>query len=85
MYTSLHICISFLTKNRCLYPEEKHYEMRLFKALPWIQVFIKRYDEQSVFNQNDVHIATPMPEGVTFVPSRVLKHFRVVPGDLEAE
>ena len=59
--------------------------MRLFRALPWVQVLIKDWDSQSIFSQTSVQIATPMPKGARFCPSRVAQNFSLVSGDLLRE
>ena len=61
---------------------EKHYEMRLYGALSWIQFYIcPIYDlKRTIFHSSDLCIATPVPHGIHLEPSSVQKLFHLVPG-----
>ena len=59
---------------------EKHYEMRLFRALSWIQVYVQGDRVEGLLTDSDIYIATPIPKDVTLVSADIGRHFNRVPG-----
>ena len=59
---------------------EKHFEMRLFKTLPWLQLFACVDEGQTVFADDLLRIATPIPKDVRMEPSVIQDQFRIVHG-----
>ena len=61
---------------------EKHYEMRLYNALSWIQFYVCQLDDpnRTGFSPFDSVIATPMPHEIQMSPSSIQECFKRYPG-----